>query len=846
MRIQWMLATRYLRGRLQRSILTTLAIVFGVTILFGMNALIPPVYESFRHSIYTSAEVVDFTFSSVSNSTFDETNLQKLINSEGVALASATLQRSVLLPSVLSGSTSIKNNSLTITLTGLNPENAQRTHVYSMESGRFLNVEDTSAVVIPLALASQLNLEVGSIFSIPSATGKADLTVVGIMNNTISASGNYEVIVPLSAAQSILNLPGQINSIDVILASSANRDAMQQTLLQELGSSFKVGPVTVGDEFEAGLKMGYAVMWFFGIAALAMAAFIIFNTFRTLVAERRRDLAMLRAIGATRHTLMGMILAESLVQGIIGTAIGLILGALMATGMLNGFRLVIQQYIHVEIGQPIFTLANWIGSISLGIGFTLCSAFFPARSAMQVTPLEAMRPSLGVVEHRRIRISGWIGLALCLISVVGLLVGDLNITALSMLAFLIGLILATTAIVKPVAIIFSALFGFMFKRVNFLARENLIRQPGRAAITASAMMIGLAITIALTGMVTSVWSGFMGYLDKSLGSDYILMPESLVLGAGNLGAAPELASNLRNIDGVKEVTTLRLATAQINGTSLQVIGIDPQTYPQVAGLEFSSGDAQQAYTTMANERAMIVNAVFAISSGVKTGDRVTLKTPQGDQIYKIVGIASDYLNAKLETGYIPQKYLAADFNSTSDVLIMIDRSAQSNASQVSLALQKAIDAYPAFTLFDATAFKQSQEQLFTGAISALYLLVVMLALPGLIAMANTMSINVIERTREIGMLRAVGSTRLQIRRLITAESLLLSMLGALLGIMVGLCMGYSLVKCLTFFGFKLDFFFPSTGILVAIIVSLGFGLLAALAPAQKAARSQIVEALRYE
>jgi putative ABC transport system permease protein len=190
--------------------------------------------------------------------------------------------------------------------------------------------------------------------------------------------------------------------------------------------------------------------------------------------------------------------------------------------------------------------------------------------------------------------------------------------------------------------------------------------------------------------------------------------------------------------------------------------------------------------------------------------------------------------------------LEKDFNQTTDVLFMIDRQKDVSVSQINQSLQEVVNKYPAFTLYDASTFKASQQQVFSQAIGALYLLVVMLAIPGLIAMANTMSVNVIERTREIGMLRAVGSTRPQVKRIILVESLLLSALGTVTGVAVGLYLSSYIIKALNYSGFKLDFYFPTSGIIFAIVVGFVFGIFASIAPARNAANTEIVEALRYE
>ncbi len=845
MRIQWLLASRYLRGRVQRSILTTLSIVLGVAILFGMNGLLPPVIESFRHSVYTSAGAVDVTISSASNSTFDQSALDTVIGTEGVTYANGYLSKNVVLPASLGGSTGKTAGVSSITLTGVDVESVQSTHVYSLESGRFLETTDTNAALVAQSLATSLNLKVGDELVIPSSKGVARLTLVGILNNT-SPDAATQVLTPLATAQEILNLPGQINTIDILLDSSADKAAVEAALTQKLGDAFKVGAVQTGEELLTMLELANGIMWFFGIAALAMAAFVIFNTFRTLVAERRRDLAMLRALGANKRTLMGMIIMESVLQGLIGTALGIVLGGLFAFGLLKAMSSVLNQMIHVTVGSPIFTATTWIGSILLGVGFTVASAYFPARSAMKVTPMEALRPALGAPEQHKYRVRAWIGLALCAAGVAGLMLGGTTFMSVGLLLFLVGLILITPALVKPVAVGFSWIYSLIFKRESMLARENLIRQPGRAAITASAMMIGLALCVAMLGMLTSIWSGFMGYLDKSLGSDYIMLPTSMVLGGGNLGADPALAQEVSAVEGVSTVTTLRQATSQMDCASLQVIGIDPETYPEVAGLEFTHGDEASAYSAMAGGRALIVNGLFSSTYDIHPGDSVTLKTSLGDEEYAVVGVGMDYLNAKIATAYISQANLATDFNSTNDVLLLINHTPDADTAQVTDNLQSLANAYPAFTLFDITTFKKSQMDLFSMAISAMYVLVIMMAIPGLIAMANTMSINVIERTREIGMLRAVGSTRPQVQRMILEESLLLSTLGTLTGIAVGLFLSDFIVKALSFAAFKLDFYFPTAGVILAIVVGLSFGILAALAPARKAAHTVIVEALRYE
>lgn len=845
MRGQFLLAFRYLTGRKTRLVLTTLAIVFGVMVLFGMNSLLPGVMNGFRHTMISAAGAVDITVSSSSNNPFDQEVFSRIAAVEGISAASGSLQRSVQIPAILGGTTDPITGSAAITLTGLDLATATSVRHYQVDEGRFLQEGDQYTAVVSYNLARKMNLEVGDKVTLPSALGTAEFEIIGI-SSQFQAGTTDEVYVPLAIAQEVLNLPGRLSAVDILLNAAADKAAVEAELMRVLGNQYKIGAVMVGSELTAALELGHNMMWLMGVMALAMAAFIIFNTFRTVVVERRRDLGMLRAVGASKRTVMQLIITESVIQGIIGTALGLAAGYLLAWGMLKAMSPLLQTFMRIELGPPLITAQNVIAAILLGIGFTVGSAYFPARSAMKVTPLEALRPTSQVVERRNTRRRAIIGLVLVAGGVAALIFGELQVASFGTLLLLVGTVLLVPVAVKPVANTFGSVISRFYARQGNLAQGNLNRQPSRAAVTASAMLIGISVTIAMVGMVTSVSDGFSNYLDKSLGADYLFMPDSLVLGSGNLGASPEFAANLEQIEGISGVTSLRLAASQANNADLQVIGIDPLKYPEISGLEFSKGEPEAAYNALSAERAIIVNGIFSTSSGIKVGDVVKLNTPDGALDYKVVGIAMDYLNAKLATGYISQANMEQDFHVSTDVLIMANRADKADEAVVNNKLDAAAKDYPAFTLLNSAEFKEQQLSTLDLAMSFMYLLVLVLAIPGLIAMVNTLSINVIERTREIGMLRAIGSTRKQVKQMVFGESLLLSALGTSLGILVGLFLSYYMVKALVFSGFELKFFFPGYGILTAIGVGLLFGVLAAMIPARQAAGTPIVEALRYE
>jgi putative ABC transport system permease protein len=841
------LAARYLAGRKLRTALTTLSIVFGVTVFFGLGLLVPSMNEAFRRNLTRSAGAVDLTLSHVSGGSFDAATLDAVRDTAGVARATGLLERSVLLPS---GTAPADRRTAgapagTIGVVGLDPTTAPAVRAYSLAAGRFLVAGDTDAVVIPASLANRLGLAPGDPFTLPSASGTATFRIVGIVAQR-PAAGAEAIYVPLPAAQALFNQPAQINLIEALLAPGADPNAAVAALRARLGDGFRPGGVEAGAELRAGLALAERVYGAIGLMALLAGAFIIYNTFRTGVAERRHDLATLRAVGATRRTILGVTLAESLTQGLVGTAAGLVAGYGLAAGALGAMGALARDLAGLEYGWPAPTLPVVALAVLLGLGITLVGALAPAFAAARVTPLEGLRRQTGGHPRGTAGRQAWIGGALVVLAALGLSSGQPAPVSLGTALFLVGLVLLAPAAVRPIAGTFGRLLGLLLAREGQLARGNLARQPGRAAITASTMMVGLAIALALIGMFSSLVGGFRGYLGRSLGADFLIMPSSLYLGGGNVGAGPDLAQRLRETPGVGALTTLRLAKGEAPGVPFQVIGIDPSTHPTVSGLAFSQGDAGQTYAALGRGRAIILNPMLAAQLGAGVGQIVTLRTPAGDRPYAVAGVGVDYLNAKLSTGFVSQADLARDFHETSDVLLLVNAAPGADPAALGRALERALAGYPALSLLTSADFRASQEAILVGTEQGMYALLLAILIPGLLALVNTLAINVVERTREIGTLRAVGTTRRQVRRMILGESILLATTGIAFGILAGLWLGYVLVLGLNATAYPIAYDFPWAGILASVAVGLLIGVLAAVIPARQAARLPIVAALRYE
>ena len=850
MNLQFILAWRYLSRRKLRTFLTTLAVTFGVLVIFGMNTVLPTMLEAFHANLMAAGGVVDVTITSQSGGGFPLDAVHRLDGISGIRAVSPLLERTVNLPAdFVDGNPARPDRITALNLVGLDPAAAQSLQAYLVQKpGRFLQAEDTTATVISQTLADAFGVHLGDAIRVPSVSGTETLTVIGILPPR-TVPGNEEVLVTLAEAGTIFGQAGQINTIDVSLTgmNQASRNGTITAIGSALGNEYKVGALSTGSDMFAALQLGQQALNLFGILALFMGGFIIFNTFRTVVAERRRDIGMLRALGAGRTTITGMILIEGLLQGLVGSAIGLLLGYLFGAGVTRLIGPMLGQFVHLEIGRPVVSPALAVTSALLGVGITVLAGLIPAQNASKVTPLDALRPSVAEMEYKRRTGADFIaGLILIGVALLGLTTGNMSLISLGGVLLLVGLILVFPLMLRPIAQVFGRLTSLLYARqgTGDLAQGNLTRQPSRVTITASATMIGLAIVVALGGMSSSLNNMMGALLHKSLGSDYLFVPPSVAVWNSDIGASSDFASRLRAIQGVGDITSLRFSNGAVDGKPVSILGIDPVTYPKVSGLEFKQGDSS-AYAALAGGRNMIVNGSFLVTIPVKVGDTVDLATPNGPKAYKIVAIATDLLSAKVVTAFISQANLAADFGRTDDVFIQLNLQPGVKPADVDAQIKAVAAAYPQFTVVAGKAYIDQMLQLVRSVFAGIYFLLAFLAIPSLIAMLNTLTISVLERTREIGMIRAVGGTRKQVRRMVVAEALLLAAVGTAFGILSGMYLGYVIVHALGGL-FPMTYSFPLAGILLAIAIGLLFGALAAVIPARQAARLQVVEALRYE
>jgi putative ABC transport system permease protein len=654
-----------------------------------------------------------------------------------------------------------------------------------------------------------------------------------------------EVLITLPEAQAALNQPGLINGIEVSVGAGADQKTVSADIQRALGNGYVLNANSNATDVLASAKISFAMFDLFGALALFLGAFLIFNTFRTVVIERRHDLAMLRAIGATRRQITLMILTESLIQGVLGALIGLIVGFGLALGMTAVMNSVFTKFLnHGEISLQLNASAFLIAA-ALGLLTSLVAGYWPARTAGRMSPLEALRPATEAnVRHatRWSLIAGGLCIALAVILLLSGSTGAIGGAVL----FLLGMVIAAPGLVIPAARLFSPLLTLWFAREGDLARGNMVRQPGRAAITGSTLMIGVATLVLMAAVVTGIVDLFQSLTEGSFSSDLLVLPQSIAVYNNVIGADAALADRVRALPEVDTVGTLRYASTETDGKPLQVMAIDPHAYPKVVSLDFNQGQPDAAFTALGSGRNAILTPLAAFALGRDLGSNIVIQTADGPQTYHIVGVAQDVLTAKINAIFISQANLATDFHKTEDVMLMINLRPGADNTTALADVNSILKDYPQFTAHLSRDYRDDLIKTTRNTANLFYAIAFLILIPAGLGLLNTLTINVMERTREIGVVRAVGGSRTQVRRMVTGEALLLGVFGAAMGVLAGVAISYGVIAAFGTIGWKMPYPFPLMGIIAGVIVGVMLALFSSILPARNAARLDIIRALQYE
>jgi putative ABC transport system permease protein len=848
------LVLRGLASRKLRSALTAIAILLGVTMISGTlvltdqidrafvqifqagNAKIDvvvkqkPPFENVQTSVYLNADVVDEV-----RQVDGVATAQPFIQSEGYLIANGEAMNAS------GGAPSFVFSNLP---QDLNP--------YTPIAGRL--PETSGEVAVAEEIAAKGNVEVGSQQQLATQDGVKDVTVVGILqygDGDTSLGGSTTVLAPLIDVQTWWALEGKASYIYVKAQDGVAQDELrdrirsalpQQDLIVQTGREDADEQAGILNDL-IGKIIRYALLAFAGVAIL-VGAFIIYNTFSITVAQRTREFAMLRTIGASRRQILASVIGEAFIIGLIASAAGILLGVGLAWGLGKLFAA-------VGFGLPATGLVlSWQTvaiCLAVGIGITVLASIFPALRATRIAPIAALREGATLPVSRFAKLTPVIAVIIGILGGAGMAYGLISsggttgrLTTLAGGAILIFLAVAMLSryIVRPVVSVLGKPIGWVAGGVGRIAAENAARNPARTAVTAAALMIGIGLVVFVTIFVGGIKESFTGAIDSSLKSELTVSARGF---GGTIPAA--VLPAVQAVDGVETASPVGGTAIQVGTGAYALIGIDPATLPAVYEFDWDNG-SNDLLPTLGTDRALVEDTI-AGDLGVAVGDTVDVLSISGEKA--TFTVAGTYTDPTILNGIVvdqPALEPLLQSNATGLNTLFVRTAAGADVAAVQADVERALEQFPTAQV---QSNEQQKEEAASGVNTILVIFYALLALSVVISLfgiVNTLVLSIFERTREIGMLRAVGTTRRQLRAMIRWEAVITSIIGGVLGVLLGILFGWAVCKGLESDG--LVFVFPTLQIIIFLVLSIVAGVLAAILPARRAAKLDVLEALSYE
>jgi putative ABC transport system permease protein len=727
---------------------------------------------------------------------------------------------------------------------GANWSDVDELNGFNLVAGEPPSADDE--VVIDKRSADDTGYKVGDSITVLVKGGPHTVTIAGIakFGSADSPGGASFVLFTPTAAQQLVAEPDKFDSIFVVAEDGISQREIVDRIQKVLpGGTEAVTGDAITEENQDAIRQGFSFfnqfMLVFAVVALLVGGFIIFNTFYITVAQRTRENALLRALGARKRQILASVLFEALVVGAIASLIGLGIGLLVVIGLK---ALLAAFGFDVPAGGVVLTGTTVLVALAAGVIVTLVAALSPARKAGKVPPIAAMRDvavgSSGYGSKQRI-IVGLLVLGLGVAALAyGLLGSPDNALPLVGLAVLL-VFFGVTVLGRTVALPLSRFIGWPLPATRGirgqLARENAMRNPKRTAATASALMIGVGLVSFITIFAASTKTSFNKIIDNSFSGDFVITSPARF---GDGGLDPGLARAVNQLPEVERAGSIRAGLAEIDGTPEQLLGASPAAFdlvdvePVAGSPDDLAADTIAVYEDVANDK------------GLAIGDRVPVTFKDtGLQQLRVALVYGE--NRPAGDWLIGTKTYDANYADVFDYQIFVKKAADVDAPTALAAVKRTAKAYPGAKVLDQTQYKEDQTKFVDQLLGLVYALLALAILIALLGIGNTLALSIIERTRELGVMRAVGMNRSQLRSTIRWESAIIALQGALLGLLVGVFFGWALVTALRDEGFN-TLEIPVVSLLVIMVLAGLAGVLAALWPARRAARLDILGAIAGE
>jgi putative ABC transport system permease protein len=697
-------------------------------------------------------------------------------------------------------------------------------------------------VVIDASTATKYHFHIGDRVRVLLVGPPQTFTLTGIVRfgTANNLAGATIAAFDLPTAQKIFDRVGQYDAVDVLAKPGVNLAQLQRSIARVLPHNVEVVTgKTVADENTNSINqaLGFfsTALLVFAFISLFVGSFTIFNTFSIIVGQRTRELAMLRILGASRRQIFRSVLVEAAVVGLVASIVGLALGVLAAVGLealLNGFGF------GLPSGGLVFETRTVIVGLVVGIGVTVVSAVSPARRAVRIPPVAALSDhALGTTESSRRRIV--VGTVLAVLGVVGLAVGltapAIQLVGLGAVGIFIAIGMLAPLVARPMSSVIGRPLAALFGIAGKLGRENSMRSPRRTAQTAAALLVGLALVSTIAVFGASLSRSATSSVDEAISANYIISSSSAA-GGGNGEISASTASAVGRVPGVTSASTVYTGEFEFQGSLSNLTAVSANRLADTIILRMDSGTGAPALAA----GQLLVDTTTATSDHLTVGSSVPVKFAYtGNGHIRVGGIYKP--NSLLGSFLVSDQFYQTHFDNPLPVAVLARTTTGATPSSTR-AITAGLRAYPNLKIQTQAQFKQTQQKQVNQLLGLIYVLLALAVLIALIGIVNTLMLSVFERTHEIGLLRAVGMRRRQIKAMIRSEAVILSVFGAVIGIVVGTGLGVALAESLKQQGIT-DIVVPGSKLIVFLIIATLLGLAAASWPARRAARLDVLAAI---
>jgi putative ABC transport system permease protein len=840
------LAIKGMLARKGRLFLTSIAVVLGTAFLSGtfifsdtlnrtFNQLFDDVFKN-TDSYVRSSEVIEGEFSRESRQLISRDIVAEVKNVPGVLDAEGNIQAYARI---------VAKDGSPLGSEGSGPPtfgaviSSYRGSLWTIAEGRLPRTG--SEIALDSASAEKAKYVIGDRVKVTAAAGSREFSLVGIASygEVRSPGGATFALFDPETASEFLAQAGMIDSILVV----SDRSVSDAELASRIRSALSTHPtleVLTGEEItkETQDQIGKVLSFFslflgiFSFIALGVGCFVIYNVFSISAAQRQRENALLRAIGASRRQVVKTLVEEAFAVGVIGSTLGLLFGVLLSRGLA-----LLLSALGTDIPQRglLLTLRTVVVTLLVGVAVTMFSAVLPAVRAGKVPPLAALRDTaLDTAGSPAKRLS----ISLILLGAgAALVVAVLTGSSTSLLGVAVLLIFSGTLtlgplLARPVARFIGSPVSYFRGVTGQMARENTARNPKRTSRTAAPVLIGVALVTAVSALAASIKTEINDVFAKQFVADYAVSTDANGFG----GLSPKLADSLNKLPDVEHALGLGVALAKVENKGSRITVIDPSHAEGLLDLGFVEGSLSSL-----DESSVLISSKYAISNSVKLGDTIGFSMQDGSvRSLKVNGV---YENRELVGKFVVSRTLMDSVRGTwFDLGVYVKLKPGSNETRAESAIAGALKEYGNGTLLSKAAYIEKQSASVDQLLALVYGLLGLSIIIAIVGIVITLLLSVYERRREIGLLRAVGMTRSQVRVVVRWESVLTSLLGAVLGVLMGVGLGYIVILALRDQGLT-TFSLPVSTTCVIFVVAAVVGVVAATYPARQATRVDILDAL---